>query len=100
MCSKLAWQRLEAPRQASDLVSHKVLIKSVCKSQLQHKFVDLSFTITDVKNKLTVLWGSLLSKNNDKYIVSEKSDLLAPTPMAAILRRRSVSLVAFCLTMD
>ena len=33
-------------------------LKSFCKSQLPHKFVNLSFVITNIQNKLTDLWGS------------------------------------------
>ena len=36
-----------------DLISHKVFMKPFCRSQLPHKSVNLSFTITNIKNKLT-----------------------------------------------
>ena len=37
---------------------HKTILKSFCRNQFLHKFVNLSFTITNMKNKLTDLWGS------------------------------------------
>ena len=36
-----------------DFISHKVLLK--CRNQRPHKSVNLSFTITNIKNKLTDL---------------------------------------------
>jgi hypothetical protein len=35
-----------------------VLLKSFCKSQFPHKFVNLFFILVIVKDKLTDLWGS------------------------------------------
>ena len=32
---------------ATDIISHKVFSKSFCSSQFPHKFVNLSFTITN-----------------------------------------------------
>ena len=32
--------------------------KSFCKSQLPHKYVNVSFTLTNIKNKLTDLCGN------------------------------------------
>ena len=40
------------------LISLKVFIKSFCKSQFPHKSVNLSFIITDLKDKLTSLCGN------------------------------------------
>ena len=40
--------------EGSTLNSHQVLSKSFCRSQLTHSSVNLSFTITNIKNKLTV----------------------------------------------
>ena len=40
------------------LVSHNIFFKSFCRSQLLHKSVNLSFIITNIKNRLTDLWGS------------------------------------------
>ena len=40
------------------LISHKVFLKSFCRSHPPHKSVNSSFTITNMKNKLTDLWGS------------------------------------------
>ena len=39
-------------------ISHNALIKMVLESQLPHKIVNSLFTITNLNNKLTVLWGS------------------------------------------
>ena len=36
-------------------ISHKVFSKIFCRSQLPHKSVNVSFTITNTKNKLTNL---------------------------------------------
>ena len=40
------------------LISHKVFLKSFCKSQFPHKFVNLFFILIKVTDKLTDLWGS------------------------------------------
>ena len=39
-------------------ISPKVFLKSFCRSQLPSKSVNLSFTINDMKNKLTDLCGN------------------------------------------
>ena len=41
-----------------DIIPQKVFIKAFRKSQLPHRSVNLSFTITNIKDKLTDLWGS------------------------------------------
>ena len=46
------------PVSRSILISHKVFLKSFCRSQLPHKSVNLSFTITHTKNKLKNLYGN------------------------------------------
>ena len=38
-----------------NLISQKVLIKLFCKSRFPHKSVNLSFLVTNIKNKLTDL---------------------------------------------
>ena len=38
-----------------DLISQKAFIKSFCKSQFPHKFGNLSFLLTNAKDKLTDL---------------------------------------------
>ena len=43
-----------------DLVSNKLFSKSLCKSQFQHESVNLSFTMTNIKNELTDLSGNQL----------------------------------------
>ena len=45
-------------------ISQKVFTKSFCKSQFPHKFVNLSITITDIKNKLTSLCGNQLLQDD------------------------------------
>ena len=42
---------------ASDLISHKVFLKSFCKSQFPHKSVNLFFILVIMKDELTDLWG-------------------------------------------
>ena len=44
-------------KRESDLISHKVFLKSVCKGQFPHKSVKLFFTLAIVKDKLTDLWA-------------------------------------------
>ena len=44
----------------------KLFLKSFCRSQLPHKSVNLSFTVTYVKNKLTDLYGNWLLPNDFK----------------------------------
>ena len=51
-------------RGCAGLISLKVFFKSFCRSQLSHKFVNLSFTISNIKNKLTELCGNRLFKND------------------------------------
>ena len=41
-----------------DLISQKVFIKSICKSRLPNRSVNLSFIITIAKNELTDLRGN------------------------------------------
>ena len=43
------------------IVSHKVLVKSFCKSRFPHKSVYLFFILVIVKDKLTDFWGELTS---------------------------------------
>jgi len=51
--------RWRGSRAASSSTRHsyltQVFLKSFCRSQLPHKSVNLSFTITNIKNKLTDL---------------------------------------------
>ena len=51
----LANSRSRPLGQSRDLISQKVLIRAFCTSQVPHKSVNLSFAITDMKNKLTDL---------------------------------------------
>ena len=45
-------------------ISHKVFIKSSCKSQLPQISVNSSFIITNMRNQLTDLCGNWLLQNN------------------------------------
>jgi len=49
---------------ATSLFSQKVFIKLFYKSQFPHKSVNLSFIITDTKNKVTDLCGNRLLPND------------------------------------
>ena len=40
------------------LISHQVSLKSICKSQFPHKFVNVFFLSLIAKDKSTDLWGS------------------------------------------
>ena len=48
------------------VISHKVFVKSFCSSQLPHKSVNSSFTITHIENNLTDLCGNWLLQNDLK----------------------------------
>ena len=54
--------RIEIGMLRKVLISHKVLIKSFWTSQFPHKSVNLSFIITNIKNKLTFFCGIDFSK--------------------------------------
>ena len=41
-----------------DLISQKVFVESFCKSQFPHKFVNVSFIIANITNKLTNFCGN------------------------------------------
>ena len=49
---------LHADRRNDVFVTHKVFSKSLCRSQLPHRSINLSFTITNIENKLTDLCGN------------------------------------------
>ena len=46
------------------MISKKVFMKSICKSQFPQKNVNLSFSITKIKNQLTDLCGNRLLQND------------------------------------
>ena len=48
------------------LISHKVFFKLFCRSQFPHKSVNLSFSITYAKKRLTDLCGNSLLQNDFK----------------------------------
>ena len=45
-------------------ISQKVFMKPFCKTQFPYKFIDVSFIITHIKNKLTNLFGNWLLQND------------------------------------
>ena len=49
---------LEVVRRASKLILQKVFLESLCRSQLPHKSVNLSFAITNINNTLTDVSGN------------------------------------------
>ena len=71
-----------APRRLTGLISHNVFIRSVLKGQFPHKFVNLSFMITNVKNKLTDLRGNCFLQNNfiETFCEMRSRSLIRPTP--------------------
>ena len=54
-----------------------MFIKSVCRSHPPHKSVNLSFTITNTKNKLTDLCGNRLLQNDFKNTLCEINLILS-----------------------
>ena len=48
-----------------ELISHEVFLESFSRIQIPHKSVDLSFTITSIKNELMDLCGNQLLHNDD-----------------------------------
>ena len=53
----------------------------VLESQLPHKTVNLTFQLVIVNNKLTILWGSWLSKTIDGYILWDKTVVRGRGPL-------------------
>ena len=49
--------------------SHTVFFKSICRSQLPHKSVNVSFIISDIQNKLTDLGGNRLLQNDVNFVL-------------------------------
>ena len=45
-------------RRVSTFTPLKLVLQSMCRSQLPHESVNLSSTMTDMNNKLTDLWGN------------------------------------------
>ena len=64
--SRIRRQGLTNAATVCNLISQKMFLKSFCSSQLPHKSVDLSLTITNIKNKLTDLCGNRLLQNDFK----------------------------------
>jgi len=56
---------------STEVVSNNVFLKSIGRSQLPHKSVNVSFTITHKKNTLTNSCGNRLSKNDFRNTVCE-----------------------------
>ena len=57
VCSLVLWSDYRVLRSFLDFISHKVFSSFFCMSRLFHKSVNLSFTVTGVKNNLTQLGG-------------------------------------------
>jgi hypothetical protein len=55
---------LEGSQLCPTFISHEVIINSFCKSKFPHELVNLSLSITIIKNKLTDLWGNGLVQND------------------------------------
>ena len=58
------------PRRAG-LISHKVFLKSFCKSRFPHKSIKLNLILVILKDQLTDLWGVGLLQNDFKSTVCE-----------------------------
>ena len=63
-----------------ELISRKVFSQSVCKSQLPHKSANLSFTVTNIKNKLTGLCENGHLQNDLKNTLFEVRTSSCLTP--------------------
>ena len=59
------------PHPGDYFISHIVILKSFLKSQLPHKYVNLSFAVANIKNKLTDLCGNGLLQTHFKNTLSE-----------------------------
>ena len=73
-CSRAApsGTRSTSPWSASrTFIPHKSFFKSICRSQVPQTSINTSFTITNVKNKLTDLCGNWLSQNDFKNSLCE-----------------------------
>ena len=69
------WGRL---RRRQDFISHKMSVKSFCKSQFPHKFVILFFILVIMKDTLTNLSGNeVLRNDNINYLCEMKVHTLA-----------------------
>ena len=55
----------------STLISHRLFLESFCRSQFPHKSVNLSFTITNIKNNMTDLRGNWVLQNDLKNTLCE-----------------------------
>ena len=64
------YRKCEALALCPTFIPDKVFSKSFCRSQLPHKSIKFSFTITDTKNQLTDLCvNQLLQKTLEKHFV-------------------------------
>ena len=78
-------QGLSLSKFPDDFISQNLFVKSFCKSQFPHKSVNLSFSITNVKNKFTDLCGNWLLQNDFMKIFYEtrpERSLGAPSRMS------------------
>ena len=69
-----------------NLISHKVFFKALCRSQLPPKSNNLSFSVTNVKSKLTNLCGNRLLQNDLQNTCDKMRALPAPRPAPTCLR--------------
>jgi len=55
------------PEEVFELISHKIFLKSFCRSQLPHKSVNSSFTIVNIENRLTDSCENCLLREDQGY---------------------------------
>jgi hypothetical protein len=72
-CASVWFQQFGGAGSFSALISQKVFIELFCKSQMPHKLVNLSSTVTRVKDKLTNLCGNRLLPNDFRNTLCEIS---------------------------
>ena len=58
VCEPKTRARMVPPAYEPLFISHKVFLKSFCKSEFQHEFVNFFSTLVKVEDTLTDLWGS------------------------------------------
>ena len=75
-CEGEVWPATSVGALLHEFISHKILLKSCCKSQFLQKFVDLFFISVIIKNTLTHLCGNGLLQNDLINIFFEMSALL------------------------
>jgi hypothetical protein len=58
---------------SSVFIAHYMFLKSFCRSELTHKSSNLSWTISNIKKKLTDLYGNWLLQNEFENTLCEMS---------------------------